>query len=294
MTRRLVITADDVGADRASIDAVVGLVGAGRVSAASVIPMAPWAADAVQVLATGCRTGAISLGLHATFTADPNGAGWGPLSGGPSLVAPHTARFPADVMTFAELARPAEVQEELRAQVAWFGPHGVRPSHLDSHDGAIFGVDGSHFIDAAVAICAEHDLVLRLPRTVPAELGLLPARVREMHRDSVALADDFGVRIPETVGTEWRPLSQLSGYEDLRAAYLALLRGLPEGLSEIFLHPAVDPRPAAAMTDGMVKRVWEHRLLQDDAFGDALAEEGIVVVPWPAPASAPTTAPTSA
>jgi predicted glycoside hydrolase/deacetylase ChbG (UPF0249 family) len=287
VTRRLVLTADDVGIDRGTVDAVVELVAAGRLSAASVIPMAAWAAEAVAVLAEHALPGrhrGLSLGLHATFTADPRGHRWGPLSGAtatPSLVSPGTEVFHPDVPAFAAVADEREVLGELRAQVDWFASARVRPTHLDSHHGALYGIDGPHFLRPAVRVCAERGLVLRLPRVVPDELGVLRPGVREMHRACVALADDLGVTLPETIGTEWRPLAQISGYPDLRDAYIALLRGLPEGVSEIFLHPAAEQSSAGPPANGMLKRVWERRLLQDDAFADALAREGIVVVPWP-------------
>lgn len=284
MSRRLVITADDLGVDRSTTDAVVELVSAGRLSAASIIPMATAAAEAVALLAANSHAGArraLSLGVHATFTGNAGGGGWGPLTGGTSLLRPGSAQFHADVAAFAATAQASEVLAELRAQVDWFAASGLRATHLDSHHGALYGIDGPHFMRPAVQVCAERGLALRLPRIVPDELGVLRPGVREMHRVSVALADELGVTLPETIGTEWRPLSQLSGYADLREAYLSLLRGLPDGLSEIFLHPAAEPVSARPLTDGTLKRVWERRLLQDDAFGDALASEGILVVPWP-------------
>jgi hypothetical protein len=288
MSRQVVITVDDLGVDPRTISLVADLAAAGRVSAASVIPMAPSATRAVQLLAASAGSGAkrsLSIGLHATFTGD-GAAGWAPLTGGRSLVSTAGGTFHDDVGDFAATADPREVLGELEAQVAWFDAEGIRPTHLDSHEGALYGIDGPGFLTSTVRVCAAHELALRLPRVVPDGLGALvgPA-MRQAHRQSVELADDLGVVLPETIGTEWRPLSDLSGYTDLRDAYLTLLRSLPEGLSEIFLHPAMEPGTAGVRVASLQKRLWERRLLQDDAFGEVLAEEDIRVVPWPLPPS---------
>lgn len=283
MTRKVVITADDLGVDEASIHAVAALVPAGRVSAASIIPMAAWAGLAVDRLKEFTAPGrpeVFSLGVHATLTNETS-RGWGPRTRGMSLVPPGGSAFHPDVTSFAEAATHAEVLAELRAQIAWFAQSGVRPTHLDSHAGAIYGIHGRHFLHSAVLACAEHGLALRLPRTVPGSLGaLLRPAVRIAHRAAVALAEDLEVQIPEVLVTDWRPGAEISGYEDLRNSYLRMIGELPEGLSEIFLHPAAatgdrDRQPAERM-----KRQWELQLLQDDVFADALTAEGVAVVTW--------------
>ncbi|HIY24582.1 MAG TPA: hypothetical protein H9837_09820, partial [Candidatus Brachybacterium merdigallinarum] len=53
---------------------------------------------------------------------------------------------------------------------------------------------------------------------------------------------------------------------------IARLAELPEGTSELFLHPAPDAKGIPA------ERVWESRLLRDEAWHDALQREGITLV----------------
>lgn len=294
MSRQLVVTADDLGVDPATIEALAELVPAGRVSAASVIPMAPWAGLAVDRLKGYTRqggSGRLSLGLHANFTAEVGGGSWGPRTAGPSLVRPGTGTFHSDVAAFAAAADANEVFDEMLAQVAWFEATGVRPTHLDSHHGAIYGIDGPHFLHIAVQVCAAHGLALRLPRVVPDELGALRPNVRLVHRAAVALADDLEVQLPQTLVTDWRPQRAISGYLDLRDAYLRKIRDLPQGRSEMFLHPAAVTTGQAPERADQVKRQWELRLLQDDAFAQALTVEGVEVVTWrpdpvPVPAQA--------
>ena len=293
MSRRLVITADDIGLDERTVGAVAELARAGRLSAVSVIPMAPGAFQALEILRAspvpsgrspmggqGLNAG-LSIGLHATFTADLARGAWGPLSPGASLVRPGGRQFHTNVVDFAAAAHPQDVLAELRAQIALLRDSGVRPSHLDSHHGAIYGLVGPDFVQVALEVCAENGLALRLPRTLPWAMGEVAPSARLTHERGIAAADALGVRLPETIMTEWRPGAALSGYADLRDSYLAMLRQLPDGLSEIFLHQAPPPTPGTRCSSALAKRVWEYRLLHDDAFGEALATEGIEVVSWP-------------
>lgn len=283
MSRQLVVTADDLGVDEATVHAIADLVPSGRVSSASVIPMATWAGLAVDRLKGYTGLGgqrSLSLGLHATFTAEFDGNGWSPRTSAPSLVRPGTHRFHHDVAAFAAAADTTEVLDEMLAQVAWFTSAGVRPTHLDSHHGAIYGIDGPQFLHVAVQVCAAHDLALRLPRTVPEDLGALRPNVRLVHRAAIALADDLRVQLPETVVTDWRPQRQIADYSDLRDTYLRKIRDLPEGLSELILHPAAAGSGGDRRLADATKRRWELELLRDDAFAHTLAVEGIQVVTW--------------
>ena len=291
MSRRLVITADDVGLDEPTVTAVAELARAGRLTAVSVIPMAGWAFQALEVLrpSAGGRSPmagpylnpGLSIGLHATFTSDLSRGSWGPWSPGASLVRPGGRRFYTNVVDFAAAAHPQDVLAELRAQIAWLRDSGVGPSHLDSHHGAIYGLVGPDFVQVALTVCAENGLALRLPRRLPWAMGEVSPAVRLTHERGIAAADELGVQLPETIVTEWRPGAVLSGYADLRDSYLAMLRQLPDGLSEVFLHPARPPAPGTRCSSALAKRTWEYRLLQDDAFGATLAAEGIEVVSWP-------------
>ena len=289
MSRRLVITADDVGLDLPAVRAVADLARAGRLTAVSIIPMA---ASATRALAQIGRVNGVasrdvpggrppvSIGLHATFTSDLAPGNWGPRSARASLKQPETGQFHSRVVDFAAVARPEDVLAELRAQIAWFRDAGVNPTHLDSHHGAIYGLAGPSFLRVALQACAENGLALRMPRRIPAEVWV-SRTARLAHERAVAAADELGVALPETITTEWRPGDALAGYAELRHSYLTMLRRLPEGLSEIFLHPSPPPARGADIPPWLAKRVWEHRLLQDDEFSDTLSAEGIEVVSWP-------------
>ncbi|WP_127131887.1 carbohydrate deacetylase [Georgenia sp. SYP-B2076] len=277
MTRRLVVTADDLGLDPDTNEAIAELLADGLLSATTLMPVAPAADDAVRrVLAAGLPV----PHLHVTLTGAREFAPWHPLAPDvPSLTDPSGA-FHLDPARVERAGTPRDVAREVTAQLAWMRAAGLGPSALDSHSGTLYGMHGRSFADVAVELCAEHDLALRIPRRLSRVVALaLRGRFRREHARAVALADALGVRLPEVMVGSWLPGRMILGYPQLRAEVLAQLRALPEGTSELVLHPA--PKSAArrlAPAEGK-KRLWELRLLRDPALARTLRRERIELVP---------------
>ncbi|NUR87296.1 MAG: hypothetical protein HOY71_24695, partial [Nonomuraea sp.] len=72
-----------------------------------------------------------------------------------------------------------------------------------------------------------------------------------------------------------RTAHDLGSYERLREDYLRRLAGLPEGTSELFLHPSRED--AVIGPDGVV-RTWETRLLRDPVWHEAIKREDVEIV----------------
>ncbi|MPV37778.1 carbohydrate deacetylase [Georgenia subflava] len=286
MTRRLVLTADDLGVHPAADREILALLAEGAISATTMIVVAPASAETARLLrATG---GGVEPRLHVALTRprEPFDAGrtpagalpWRPLGRGTGTLTDATGAFPVDPATVVAHGSAADVTAELAAQLAWMRAAGLRPTGLDSHSGVLYGQHG--LLEAALRFCAEHGLAFRLPRSLGSTLGasLSPA-ARTGHVEALALADELGVRLPETIATAWLPGAALESYEQLRATYLDALVALPEGTSEVFCHPAPEEATTGLPPAEARKRSWELRLLRDPTFTDALGREGIEVVP---------------
>ncbi|NUS09041.1 MAG: ChbG/HpnK family deacetylase, partial [Nonomuraea sp.] len=169
-----------------------------------------------------------------------------------------------------------DVIGEADAQLRWMRDRGLTPEAADSHAGTLYGLHGRSWLAEALGWCARHGLAFRLPRDPePYAGGPLPPPLAAAHERAVALADTLGVRIPETIATNRRTAADLGAYEHLRDDYLRRLAALPEGTSELFLHPSRED--AVAGPDGVV-RAWETRLLRDPVWHGALEREGVEVV----------------
>lgn len=278
--RRLVLTADDLGREPESAREIARLAADGTITAATVIVVAPgWEAAAHAVARAGIRPH-----LHATLSSERGLPPWAPVTDGASLVDAH-GRLPDDPAAVGERAEPGEVAAELAAQLARLDDAGLPPLALDSHAGTLYGLSGRSFLGEALALCARRGLAFRLPRDATLYFGgEPPAAIRAAHERAVAAADAAGVPIPASIATNRSPAAALGSYEALRDAYLGILAALPEGTSEVFLHPA--PEGAVAGPDG-ITRVWELRVLRDPVFRRAIDAEGIRLVPEWAPGDGP-------
>lgn len=261
MSRRLVITADDLGRDEATDATITSLAADGLITATSLIVVSPRAAAALGPI----RDLGLHPGLHATLSSEQGIAPWRPLSAAPGLAADQ-GRLSTDPRRAVAAATAHEVIAELDAQLAWMHDHGARPRVLDSHAGTLYGIHGRSFLTAALRWCAAHALALRLPRDPGPFLEAEP-HLAAAHRAAVELADQLAVPLPATICTNRVTAARHGRYEALRGHMITQLRTLPPGTSELFVHPSSAPG------DRLRARRWEARLLRDPLWHEALAQE---------------------
>ncbi|MGI5270374.1 carbohydrate deacetylase [Nonomuraea sp. CA-218870] len=268
MSRRLVITADDLGREPGTTEVVLGLLAEGHVTATTLIcvsPAAGRAAERVKELGVLPR-------LHVTLTSERDVPRWRPL-GGPTGLTDPDGTLSDDPFVLGARGEAADVIREADAQLRWMRARDLAPVAADSHAGTLYGLHGRSWLAETLHWCARHGFAFRLPRDPePYAGGPLPPPLAAAHERAVALADELGVAIPRTIATNRRTAHELGSYERLRDDYLRRLADLPEGTSELFLHPSRED--AVAGPDGVV-RAWEARLLRDPAWHTALAREDV-------------------
>jgi predicted glycoside hydrolase/deacetylase ChbG (UPF0249 family) len=278
MNRRVVITADDLGREPGTTEMIIALLAERYVSATTLITVSPTAEDAAQRVA---QIGVLPH-LHVTLTSDRGQSRWRAMSG-VSSITDMEGTLTDDPYALASRGGVDDVVREADAQLEWMRRSGFSPVAADSHSGTLYGLHGGPWVEQILAVvlrwCARHGLAFRLPRDpVPYFGTALPTHLARLHEHAIALADELGVAIPQTIATNRRSASELGSYERLREDYLKRLSALPEGTSELFLHPSSED--AATGPDGIV-RVWEARLLRDRKWHDALETEGVgVVAEW--------------
>jgi hopanoid biosynthesis associated protein HpnK len=234
--KRLVVTADDFGAAAEVNDAVEAAHRGGILSAASLMVAAPQAADAI---ARARRMPALRVGLHLVLV---DGRPLLPASAVTHLV-DRSGRFRSNMASLGALiafSRPARRQlaAEISAQFDAFRATGLTLDHCNAHKhyhlhpvvGRLLVEIGVRFGLRAVRVPLEPARVLRAiePQT-PSAPALLTAPFALLLRRRIRAAGLLAA--DQVFGLQW------SG-QMTRARLSGLLGNLPDGLSEIYLHPA--------------------------------------------------------
>jgi chitin disaccharide deacetylase len=242
--KRLIITADDFGAAREVNEAVESAHRGGVLTGASLMIGAPAAADAV---ARARRMPGLRVGLHVVLVEGrpvlpPSAVNH--LVDDSGMLRSDTAAFGA----FLAVSRAArrQLSDEITAQFESFRSTGLHLDHCNAHQhfhlhpavGSLIVSIGARFGLRALRVPLEPIQVLRrIEQRVPVGSGWLTAPFARLLRRRCRLD---GLLVPDQVfGLHW------SGQMN-RGRLAGLIRNLPDGLSEIYLHPATGPFAGSA------------------------------------------------
>lgn len=275
--KKLIVTADDFGAAVAVNEAVARAHQKGILSAASLMVAGEAAADAV---ARARNLPSLRVGLHLVLV---EGRPVLPASSVPDLV-DSSGHFRTDMARAgaAMFFRPKvrrQLAAEIEAQFAAFAATGLRLDHVNAHKhfhlhptiaGGIVKAARSHRVRGARVPLEPQDVLGRIESHKPSGVVALTAPFARMLRARFRRA---GIASPDNVfGLAW------SGA--MTADRLAgLITHLPDGLSEIYMHPATGPYPGsapgyryeaelAALTDPRMPGLLEAAGAKTGGFGD--------------------------
>ncbi|WP_311258422.1 polysaccharide deacetylase family protein [Microbacterium sp. WCS2018Hpa-9] len=275
--RAVIINADDFGMCHAANTAIIGLLDAGHVDSTTLMVPCAWAPEAMAFAAS--RTD-LDVGVHLVLTSEWTDYRWRPLTGTATTLVDGGGYFPAGVLAIEELATVADVTAEIAAQLQAALDAGVDVTHLDNHMGSVYGLlTGRDFLGPVFELAARNGLPFRLPRSMEGTGD--DAALQTKLAEASAAADSLGVEIIDRLWSH--PFEEIPGesYEQVRDGFIALLRAVPAGVTEIYLHPMVDDDELRAAVDfAAAKRGHELRLLSDPVVLQAFADEGLVRVGW--------------
>ena len=244
--RLLIVNCDDLGSNHAANLGVYESLREGLATSATLMVPCPWARDAAQ------RYMGEDVGVHLTLNAEYDRYRWGPITRAPSLL-DGDGGFPRTLEDLWDHADLDEVERECRAQIERAILWGFDVSHLDSHMGTL--QLRPEFFDIYLGLAVEFGLPLRLSGASTERHIGFPFR---------RLADEEGVAFPDH-------FVYVNGVGSRRAIEKALF-DLPPGVTEVYVHPAVDTPELRAVTDDWSSRVDDHALMTDDGGFRALVE----------------------
>ncbi|WP_239615663.1 polysaccharide deacetylase family protein [Cohnella mopanensis] len=277
--KRLIINCDDFGQSPPMNEAIMHLLEERKVSSATLMVPAPGFEEA----ADWCRRrGQANVGLHLTLTSEFDAIRWKSLTGHSSLH-DESGNMHKTVEQFERHADTGAVMKELAAQYEAVRRFNILPTHADNHMGSLYGTaTGRSHILQVLKQCAKWKLPFRLFRKVhPADplLSSIPG-VEKAAIKASALAGVLGVAIPDYLLSHPFHIQEGETYESFKQSMIAKMYDLPEGISETYIHPAVDHSRMLADIPDWEKRVWEYKLMLDADFAYAIQDAGVVLTDY--------------
>jgi predicted glycoside hydrolase/deacetylase ChbG (UPF0249 family) len=187
------------------------------------------------------------------------------------------------VEQFERRAESGAAMRELVAQYEALRRFNIWPSHADNHMGSLYGTaTGRSHIPQVLKQCAKWKLPFRLFRKVhPADpvLSSIPG-VEKAAIKASALAGVLGVAIPDYLLSHPFHVQEGETYDSFKQSMIAKMYDIPEGISETYIHPAVDHSRMLAEVPDWEKRVWEYKLMLDADFSYAIQDAGVVLTDY--------------
>lgn len=269
---RLILHADDLGVSHSTNVACLQMLEKGHVSSASVMMPCPWVAE----VAAFCQTNpSADVGLHLTLTSEWKGLRWAPVADAskvPGLIDPQGYMWP-DVRSVAMRASAAEVETELRAQIARAQRMGIKFTHLDTHMGTVYA--RPDYFDVYYNLGREFRVPVMMMKPSPeAEkqgskeiVAFLKSQQERFVRDKVFVLDSLMTD----------PVRGVLTLAERKDRYLASIEALPAGVHQLIVHPATLNDELRAMTGSAVARDLDFQAFSDPQVHARLAAKGIAL-----------------
>jgi predicted glycoside hydrolase/deacetylase ChbG (UPF0249 family) len=277
--KHLIINCDDFGQSPPMNQAIMHLLEERKVSSATIMAPAPGFEEAAE---WSRRRGQSNIGLHLTLTSEFDALRWKSLTRHPSLH-DESGYMHKTVEAFERNADTAAVMKELSAQYDAVKRFGISITHADNHMGSLYGTaTGRSHIPQVLKQCAKWRVPFRLFRKVHPEDPLLSSipGVERIVAKASSLAGVLGVAIPDYLLSHPFGIEEGETYEQFKESMIAKMYTLPEGISETYIHPAVEDSEMLAQVPHWEKRVWEYRLLLEDDFAYTIKDAGVLLTDY--------------
>jgi predicted glycoside hydrolase/deacetylase ChbG (UPF0249 family) len=250
----LIINADDLGSCHSANVGVFECLATGVVTSATLMVPCPWAREASS------RYRGEDVGVHLTVNAEYELYRWGPITHAPSLLG-GDGGFPRTVEDVWDHADLDEVRRECRAQIERAILWGFDVSHLDAHMGTL--QLRPEFFDVYLDMAIEFGLPLRMISPSTERYVGFPGR--DVAAEAGAIFTDY-MRVVPGVGS--------------RGVFEKDIANLKPGVTEMFLHPAVDSAELRSLaTEDWEARVDDHRMICEESWvREAIDEVGATLI----------------
>jgi hypothetical protein len=269
--RVTIIHTDDIGMCQASVSAFAELAAFGLISSGAV--MAPCAWFPAAAAGSRARPDA-DMGVHLTLTCEWDACRWGPISTcdiESGLIDAEGYFYRSTELAQAH-GQPTAVARELAAQVERALAAGMRPTHVDTHMGAVYS---PAFLPIYLDVAQRYRLAPMFFRDQEAgwrTRGADAETAAGMAQLSRRL-EDAGVPLLDNIA-----MMPLDAPDDRLGQAKRMFESLPPGLTHFIIHPAHDTPELRAMVSDWPSRVADYQAFMSEELRAHVRDIGIQVI----------------
>ena len=261
----LIIHADDIGLSNSVNKASFEALKNGYVNSGSIMMPCDYITDVGEF---AIENPDIDFGLHLTVTSEWRDYKWNgvlqPIHT-PSLINKKGELF-KNIKKFVLNAEPLELKRELQAQIDLSKSIGIKPTHIDSHEGALF-YDEDLF-KVYLEIGEENKLPVFVPKLVAVHFD-----ENFPKPENVVVIENFYMARKGIEFDEWESF------------YLDILNNLNPGLSQLIVHLGYDNDEMKSISVdhpnfGSKWRNLDYDIVSSNSFQEALKRNNIQLVTW--------------
>ncbi len=276
----LIINADDFGLCHSANAAVMDLFESGSLLSSTIMMPCPGADEAIEFSINNPQ---YAIGVHLTHTNEwEEKFPWGSLTRGKSLENEEGRMWP-ESEDFEAHCEYDEAVAETIAQIEYAEKKGMKPSHVDSHMGALYGMNGKLLmLPKTLAVCGKKGYPFRMfskplkeqcPDEAPVWLFTVASILSGLFgkKNNVPMPDYL--IFPEKIATG-------ETYEEFKNNFIEYLITIPEGISETYVHPALATDEMKSFTGSWKRRYWEYLVMKDPETHAAFKTHGIHLISY--------------
>ncbi len=261
----LIIHADDLGLSSSVNELSLKALDSNYVTSASVMMPTP---KVNEVAAHFKKNPNLDMGLHLTVTAEWKNYKWSGISSGDSIksMLDSSGNLHEKKKYFIKNAKPKEVRIELQNQINYAKSLGIVPTHVDSHEGALF------FSPEIFRVYLEVAEKNKLPAFVPMDLS--------------PHFDESFTRPKNLVVVEKFFMADKSlDFENWEDYYYKIVEELRPGLNEIIVHLGSDNEELKNITSNRIAygskwRNLDYEIVSSSKFRSLLIKNNIKLINW--------------
>ncbi len=286
MDKYLIINADDFGMCHAQNAAIMELFKCGGITSSTIMTPCSWANEAIKFAKDNPQ---YAIGVHLTTTSEWNNYRWAPVnSDNTSSLRDSEGYMYHESDEFEKNADLDEAIGEITAQIEKLKAMGFEPSHADNHMGSLYGIATGRFelLVKTIEVVGKYGLPFRLPTSFPdsqfgnqmLDIKVPKEIVNELLGQIAAMGKVNKVAMPDfLIPGDWNG-PQKESYDNFREYIYELYRTFEPGVTETYIHPALDTEEIKGITGSWQRRVWEYELFKDPKTKQHIDALGIKLI----------------